>query len=745
MTLSAGTRIGPYHVLEKVGEGGMGEVYRARDVQLDRDVAIKILPELFAVDPDRLMRFEREAKSLAALNHPHIAQIHGVEQAGGVRALIMELVEGEDLAQQLARGPVPVDQAIPVARQIAGALEAAHEAGIVHRDLKPANIKVRDDGTVKVLDFGLAKVRDPIASGDARSAAHSPTFTSPVLTGLGMLLGTAAYMAPEQARGKAVDKRADVWAFGCVLYEMLTGVRPFEGETVTDTLAAVMTRTPDLSRLPPDTPAAVRRLLGRCLERDPKQRLRDIGEARIALDAGALTGEPAAVPPGAAPARTWMWVGAMLALAAATGLLVWQLRAPADPPLRRFMIPTPGEVPAQAAAIAPAADAMAYVAGERVWVQRLDEFMPAEVPSSTGAHAVFWSPDGAFLGFQARGQLWKVAMAGGPPIAIGRVPQEFTSAGGAAWLEDGRIVFTTGGTGLLEIPATGGDPTPLLDIDPRTEVDFHNVSALPGGRGLLFVTHAIGEAGEFAIELYSSDGTRRILRTGRGLARPVYSPTGHLIFEQAGSVWTLASAFDRPAPAGDAVLLAADARAPSVARDGSILMLPSATTGGDSRLTWIDRAGKAGAALGQPNAPVAHGRISPDGRLVAATVGLDAESDIWIFDVARGTDRRLTFEAGRDQLPSWTPDGEHVVYHCGTAICARRPDGSGARVELLAGVTPVSPPVVSPDGRHLVFVRETRPGDPDLWMVDLGPDGPTAPLTSGPAPAADRRPHPAAS
>ena len=511
MPLATGTRLGAYEILGPLGAGGMGEVYRARDTKLDRDVALKILPALFAVDPDRLMRFEREARTLAALNHPHVAQIYGVEDEGDVRALAMELVEGEDLAQLVARGPVPVDQVIAIARQIAAALEAAHEAGIIHRDLKPANVKVREDGTVKVLDFGLAKALEPTSSPDAlpgthkvaegTSPAHSPTFTSPAFTQMGVILGTAAYMAPEQARGKTVDKRADIWAFGCVLYEMLTGRAVFAGETVTDTLAAIMTRDPDLAVLPAATPAVLRRLLARCLERDPKQRLRDIGEARIALDAPAVAGDSRPVDP---PSRiaTRAWLGGMVLVATASALVGWQMRTPPEPPVRRHTIPTPEDTPPFSAGVSPLGEAIAFVAGERVWLQWLNAFSPVEVPASDGAHAVFWSPDGSQVGFEARGQLWRAAAAGGPPIAIGHVPQAFTMAGGAAWLEDDRIVFTTGGSGLLVIPAAGGEPVPLLDITPSADADFHNVSGLPGGRGVLFVRHPAVETEPFSLELY---------------------------------------------------------------------------------------------------------------------------------------------------------------------------------------------------------------------------------------------------
>ena len=748
--LAPGTRLGAYEILGSLGAGGMGEVYRGRDTRLDRDAAIKILPPLFADDPDRLMRFEREAKTLAALNHPNIAQIYGLvdlpgHTGGQGTAIAMELVDGVDLSQRISTGAVPVDEALAIARQIAAALEVAHDAGIIHRDLKPANIKLRADGTVKVLDFGLAKALDPDAGTDLQVAANSPTLTSPAFargvqspgTQMGVLLGTAAYMAPEQARGKPVDKRADIWAFGCVLYEMLTGRATFAGETITDTLAAIMTRDPQLDLLPASTPPPIRWLLARCLERDPKRRLRDIGEVRIAIDdpSSGVQTTVVAAPPGSRR-RTAAWTAATVLIAAVTGAVVWQLRAPADPPTRRFTIPTPDGAPPQVAAISPDGEAVAFIAGERVWLQRLDQFDPVEIASSGGANAVFWSPDGRTLGFQARRQLWKVAVDGGAPVPIGGVPQEFTGAGGAAWLEDGRIVFTTGGGGLMQIPSEGGTATSLLDIDPNTESDFHNVSALPGGRAVLFVRHPAADSEDYRVELFVlSDNSRRvILHPSNNPVRPVYSQTGHVLVEQAGGIWMIPFSLERLAATGEATLMIPDARAPSIARDGTLVLLPGTRGGADTRLTWIDRSGGRATVLGSASGQVSSPRISPNGRLAAATVGRGADADIWIFDIERGTDRRLTFEGGADILPSWTPDSQHVVYSCGTSVCARRADGTGERVELMDDTLPTSPPLVSPDGKRLVFVRQSKPGDGNLWVLDLPASGLMTPNAATPRP-----------
>jgi hypothetical protein len=505
-----GQRLGPYDVVSRLGEGGMGEVYRARDTRLNREVALKILPASFAADADRVLRFTREAQTLAALNHPHIAHIYGVEESDVRRALVMELVEGETLAERLARGAMPLDEALPVARQIADALEAAHEAGIIHRDLKPANVKVRPDDTVKVLDFGLAKAMEP-ASGSARdAAANSPTFTSPALTQAGIILGTAAYMSPEQARGRAVDRRADIWAFGCVLFEMLVGRALFAADTVTETLARVIEREPDLSALPATTPPALRTLLARCLVRDPRQRLRDIGEARVVLEQPLAT-EPHPAVPARGTRRRALAAVVVAAAAIAAATTAWLMRTmdPATVPgERRFALATPGDAPPVETTIAPDGGAILVIADGKLWLQRLDSFTPIEVRDSEEARSPFWSPDGSAFGFEARGQLWRVPRDGGSPVRIGGVP-EFGFSSAVAWLRDGRLAFTTGGSGLLQMPVTGGDARPMFTLDPAKELDVHDVSPLPdGSRCSMWCIPSAGRG-------RSSCSIRRILRAGR--------------------------------------------------------------------------------------------------------------------------------------------------------------------------------------------------------------------------------------
>ena len=490
MALTPGTRLGVYDVTEQIGAGGMGEVYRARDAKLNRDVALKILPEAFASDPDRLARFTREAQTLAFLNHPNIAHIHGLEEsdpsAGSgqavVLALVMELVAGEDLSQRIARGAIPVDEALPIARQIAEALEAAHEQGIVHRDLKPANIKVRGDGVVKVLDFGLAKAMDPRSSSSAAATlANSPTLTTPAATLAGVILGTAAYMSPEQARGRAVDKRADIWAFGCVLYEMLTGLRPFGGDDVTDTIAAVVRADPDWSKLPADTPTAIRRLLRRCLEKDRVRRLPDAADARLEIDealspvAGVGNLEHAAHPASAAVGAGWQRAlpgvsTSTLAAGLAVVLMLWA-------PWRRPLPPTPVRVSAQlgadvslavgagdAMSLSPDGSIIAFVARQgagtrpRLYVRRLTQLQAAPLSGTEDADGPFFSPDGQSIGFFAEGKLKKISVMGGAANFVCDAP----NGRGGAWSEDDTIVFLPNTAGsLMRVSSAGGTPEPL--------------------------------------------------------------------------------------------------------------------------------------------------------------------------------------------------------------------------------------------------------------------------------------------
>ena len=478
MVLAPGVRLGPYEVVGLIGEGGMGKVWRAHHTALRRDDALKVLPDAFAADPDRLARFRREAQVLASLNHPNIAHVYGLEQSAGVQALVMELVEGPTLADRIAQGPIPVDEALPIARQIAEALEAAHEQGIIHRDLKPANIKLRPDGTVKVLDFGLAKALEP-TSPRGIDATGSPTITSPALmTGLGVLLGTAAYMSPEQARGKAVDKRSDIWAFGCVLYEMLTGRRTFDGEDIVDTLGAVTRLAPDWGALPPDTPAPIRRLLRRSLQKDFRERLPDMGTARLeikdaagqpaeAVTVATVTGTSASVS-SRRERLVWVAAGILLAVvASALGVTYWLQSTSISAPEMRVEISTPQTNSPSSFALSPDGRHVVFVAvGEdgqsRLLLRSLDVVSTRDLPGTEGAFYPFWSPDSRSVAFFATNQLKRIDISGGLPLTITDAPV----GRGGTWNSNGVILFASfdaKGNGLLRVSASGGTATIARD------------------------------------------------------------------------------------------------------------------------------------------------------------------------------------------------------------------------------------------------------------------------------------------
>ena len=669
MPLSDGTRLGSYEILSALGAGGMGEVYRARDTRLDRDVAIKILPEAFAADAERVARFQREAKVLASLNHPHIAAIYGLEDADGVKALVMELVEGETLEEKLRHGGLPVDEALSIARQIAEALEAAHERGIIHRDLKPANIKVRPDGTVKVLDFGLAKAFDPTGSSSP-SATMSPTISMHA-TQAGVLLGTAAYMPPEQAKGHAVDKRADLWSFGCVLFEMLAGRRPFEGATISDVLAKIIERDPDWNALPAKTPRSIRTLLRRCLEKDPRRRLDSAAVARLEIEEASTTpttdgSSRSDVSRGAGwPLRALVPVAVLAAAVGAVTTWTVTRPAPAPPlPVSRFAITLP---PAQPLAfsindrdVAISADGtrLAYTAGDQaqLMVRALDQLDAVPLAGIANARAPFLSPDGRWIGFfdrldegvttgpvVQRGALRKVSTSGGPPIAI--CPLTGASRG-ASWGPDDSIVFATSdpSTGLLRVPASGGEPEVLTKPDTASgEQDHYFPSVLPGGRGVLFTITAGGVADRQVAVLDLKTGQRRtLIRSG---SQAEYVETGHLIYTDGGTLWAVRfdlatlDVLGDPVPLIEQVLTlgAADF---TISRRGTLVYVP--VGGGKSRsLVWVTRQG-AEEPIAAPPRAYASARLSPDGKRVALQIR-DQSGEIWTWDFAREKLTRLTF------------------------------------------------------------------------------------------------------
>jgi serine/threonine-protein kinase len=560
MALQAGSCVGVYEIVGLLGAGGMGEVYRARDTKLRRDVALKVLPDLFARDPDRLARFTREAHVLASLSHPHIAAIYGIEEADGVTALVLELVEGPTLAERVeglrakgsglvlsdppvrgagSTGPgLHLPEALKIAAQIADALEAAHEKGVVHRDLKPANIKLTADDRVKVLDFGLAKALESSSaslSGE-RDAMMSSTLTA-MASKLGVIVGTAAYMSPEQAKGKAVDKRTDIWAFGCVLYEMLAGARAFAGDDVTDFIVSVMTKEPDWSRLPPSTPPRIVELLKRCLKKDPRERLRDIGDARLELDHPVDGIEPdrTATPLRNRALRS-VWIGALAAVAVLSGLAGWSLRSDRanSPGSVRFSFPLPpvaqfASLNIGKMAMSPDGTRIAYAAGGQLYVRGVDQFEPVPVAASQGAGNPFFSPDGKWIGFVAGGRLQRVSLAGGAPLTISKVGQ----VAGASWGPDDTIVFGGGvGAGLQRVSVSGGTPVALTTPDPKKhEVNHGLPQFLPGGRDVVF-TIGTGEGSRVALVSVETRTWRELLASGSGAQ---YLSSGHLLgSRQAG-------------------------------------------------------------------------------------------------------------------------------------------------------------------------------------------------------------------
>src|SRR5688500_10439981 len=727
----AGTRVGSHEITAKLGEGGMGEVYRATDTRLRREVAIKVLPEAFTADRDRLARFEREAQTLAALNHPNIAAIYGLEETNGTQALVMELVEGEDLSARIARGPLPLDEALAIARQIAEALEAAHERGIVHRDLKPANVKVRADGTVKVLDFGLAKALEPAASPAAADLAHSPTLTGAHGTQLGVILGTAAYMAPEQARGGVVDKRADVWAFGVLLHEMLTGRRLFVGETVSDTLAAVLRAEIDLAALPAAVPPAVRTLLRRCLERNPRNRLHDVADARIAID-DVLAGRteeasPASPAPRPLAHRALPWALAVL-LAAALAWAIWPrlggggpATAPRSPVLAIHLPPgltmrldeqgLLGQV--AIFAIAPDGSRVAFVEGAsagRLFVRDLESAELRPLEGTEGASSPFFSPDGRFVAFFSPGKLRKVAVDGGRPTDVADASLDR----GGVWCPDGSIVFAPSATSGLSRLAAGTDrPVPLTELG-EGERTHRWPALLPGGREVAFTVGVVGQPGDYedsaidAVEVAS--GKRRRLFRGASMVR--FTPDGTALLGRNKEVLAmpLAGAEGRSTEDARTVLRDVAGIAASgvvyfdVAADGTLIYAQRDPMVDQLQLAWFGPSGQA-EPLDLPPGPYRNLRIAPDGSRVAVAAGPGGGrgGDVWVLDLASRALTKLTFD-GKSVAPIWSRDGSRVTYQ------VTLPDGSEEFHERLADGSQ-GPVVLAKFGRG-------RARAPVSWMND---------------------------
>ncbi|HZQ55045.1 MAG TPA: protein kinase [Bryobacteraceae bacterium] len=723
MPVSVGSRLGPYEILSAIGAGGMGEVFRARDSKLGREVAIKVLPEAFARDSERMSRFEREAKLLATLSHPHIAAIHALDDSGSTRALVMELAEGPTLADRIASGPIPVEEAIPIARQIADALEYAHEHGVVHRDLKPANIKISRDDSVKVLDFGLAKA----VQGEAEitNVSDSPT-ASLMATRSGVLLGTAAYMAPEQVKGKPVDRRADIWAFGCVFFEMLTGKKAFAGDTVTETLANILKNEPDWSLLPAATPIHVRVLLKRCLQKDAKQRLRDIGDARISLDE-VLAGAPEAAASKPAPRRIFPWAITSVAVLAALALALVHFRqkpsAPAVP--MRFQIPLPEKASfGTTLALSPDGRHLAFTAigqdgHSHIWIRDLDSLTSRQLPGTEGFSYPFWSPDGRSLAFHAGGKLERVDISGGSPQVICNAPFIF----GGSWNRDGVIVFGSYG-GLMKVAAGGGPPSVLIKADhSRGQSILFYPSFLPDGRQFLYMGRKVSGP---EVYLGSLDGKREqpskpllsgleaIYTAGSG------SGAGHILFVRPD--FTLVDqGFDasRGRLQGDPAMIAQSVRVFSISANG--VLAYGEGNASPLQLTWFDRQGKALGTVGEPSIYPSPA-ISPDGSTVAVP---HFDGDLWLYDLARGTRSRFTFDGKRNLFPVWSYDGKRIAFSSGReetpAIYQKAVNGMAQEEALDRALSGIRVPMDwSRDGRYLI--EENTGSTSSIWVLPLSPE-----------------------
>ena len=674
MPLSPGTSLGHYDVTSLLGEGGMGQVWQATDTQLNRQVALKILPDAFADDPDRLARFTREAQILASLNHPNIAAIHGIEESEGTRALVLELVEGPTLADRISQRALPVDEALPIAKQIAEALEAAHEAGVIHRDLKPANIKVREDGTVKVLDFGLAKALDPAPDVDP---SQSPTLTA-AATQMGVIMGTAAYMSPEQARGKTVDKRADVWAFAVVLLEMLTGRKVFEGEDVSMTLSGVLRQEPDWSRLPSAVSPSLSVFLHRCLDKDPKQRVGDIRDVRLAME-GAFETPPSASSELVAAPPLHVWQRPMpaafmaMALVLVSGLIGWSVTRPAPARLVHVALSpddagllTPTAV-APAVAISPNGEHIAYltggapnVGGDELRLRSLDSPMSTTLVADSGMVNPFFSPDGQSVAFwDARSPaLKRVSVQGGPVSTICELPAGLR---GASWGADGTIVFGVNGGGLWRVAAAGGDPEELTTpAVAQGEVAHHWPEVLPGRDAVLFTIIATPiEESQIAVLSLDTLEQKVVIRGG---SYPRYSPTGHLVFNRAGDVWAVAFDLGRLETVGDPVPVQEGVSAKTsgaaefaVSDTGTLIFIPDGESFVQRRLVWVSQDGTE-EPTAAPARAYGYVALSPDGTRAAVEItSAGTGIDVWVAELGRGTLERITSDPGDATNPLWSP------------------------------------------------------------------------------------------
>jgi serine/threonine protein kinase/Tol biopolymer transport system component len=754
LALTVGTRLGAYEVTAQIGEGGMGQVYRATDTKLKRQVAIKVLPTSVAADHDRLARFQREAEVLASLNHPNIAGIYGLEESAGMTALVMELVEGEDLSAIIARGPIPVADALPIAKQIADALEAAHEQGIIHRDLKPANIKIKDawgptparlpdgrlaptrsadvaDGTVKVLDFGLAKAMDPAgaSSASASALANSPTITSPAMTAMGIILGTAAYMSPEQAKGRVVDKRSDVWAFGAVLYEMLTGRRAFEGEDISDTLARILMKEPDWTALPATVPPRVVTVLRRCLQKDRRQRARDIGDVALALDGAFETAAPQTMSAPSPPSdgRLAWAVAAVLGLALAGVSVIHIRETPTEAPHLHLAVTLPENVGPGFFALSP--DGLSLVMWDQnaLAVRSLESGETRPLTGTALGRAPFWSPDSRAIAFFGDRKLKTMPASGGPPRTL---CEDVGTGGGGTWNRAGVILFATDAGVLTRVPATGGACTGITKPEAGERRRFPVF--LPDGDHFLYLLEVSDEArrGLYVASLSDAGGRRLLADQSSGIFVPSVpgSHLGRLLFVR--ELTLMAQTFDATSLvlSGEPVTVARPVgftfSAPQIAAsadaNGTLMYLLNGRP--DRQLVWYDRSGTArgrGATIGSGTGTSV--ALAPDGKRVAfRRTDSQGVTSLWMEDLERNLETRLTTPPVVPGAAVWSPDGQRVAFGAtgagASGIYVKSVNG-GTEKMLLPGSSPLTVSDWSRDGHWLVFTENNPKTGGDIWRL----------------------------
>jgi serine/threonine protein kinase len=741
MPLDNGTRFGPYEVLSPLGEGGMGEVYRGRDSKLGREVALKVLPPALATDAEYIARFQREAHVLASLNHPNIAAIYGIEGP----AIVMELVEGPTLADRIAQGPISIDEALPIARQIADALEYAHEKNVVHRDLKPGNVKVTPDGVVKVLDFGLAKIAE--STVPQSNPVVSPTLTVRAATQAGLILGTAAYMAPEQARGQTVDRRADIWSFGALVFEMLSGKMPFQGDNVTDILASVVKVEPDWTDLPQSTPQAIRRLIARCLVKDRKRRLQAIGEARIAIEDYSADPSPTAIVPSPPPTpRSWFWVGlSIISLIALAALSFVHFSETAKPErVLRYSIPPPEKSQIHTFALSPDGRYLAVAAAvdgkRRLWVRSLNLLTYRELRGSEDARFPFWSPDSRSVGFFANGKLKRIEIESSVPQVI----CDAVDGRGGSWNRDGIIVFAPSSSGGLQrVSAAGGEPVSTTTVVGR---EIHRFPLfLPDGKQFLYVS-SLGGQSSSGVMLGSIDGApaRRLLAEKSSVSwQPPLTARGpaYALFHRDGVL--MAQPFDSSSlkPLGDLFpvleqvgLVNRDYVTATISANGMLAHRSGDLSYNEQQLSWFSREGKLLSNVGQPGRSIGFA-LSPDGKTVAVPRGTPTDSDIWLHDLARGVETRITFDAAGARTPVWSPDSRRMVYAAARSgnsnLFLRNSDGAERDVELLEPGPLRFASDWSKNSGTVLYVELGLKGN-DLWTLNIDGDRKAARFTDTP-------------